>query len=256
MSAARICLGVAAGIVDTERRAAAARRRRSRRLHRHGAAPRRARRPVDAGEIGGSGERAGRGGQPLADEDHRAGCESAGRPAVSSEASASASVPGAACSEHRVELVHALRTERGDRDDLRPVLAHGLAQAQEDDRRLFLGLEAGEQHGRCVLERRVRNVLRRRRRRRASARNAVSSAESGRSAEVDVVGAECQRGRTSSRRRRPLRSAVRRAARRPCRSRSAGRRPRPRARRATTPRRACPIRRARAARSARSDCTA
>ncbi len=42
--------------------------------------------------------------------------------------------------------------QRRQREDRRPPLGRGLAQPQEDDRRLVLGLQADQQHGGCALE--------------------------------------------------------------------------------------------------------
>ena len=95
-------------------------------------------------------------------------------------ASSSASPPGATCSSRPLELpaTRSVRTARSR--TLRCGRADcGLAQPQEDDRRLFLGLEADEQDGGRVLEIGVRRLAGSGRRR-DDARNSCSSAECGR----------------------------------------------------------------------------
>ena len=155
------------------------------------------------------------------------------RAAVARRSSAAASSPGtvpdAACApslrQHR-----ARRTARRDVDRQRVRASGRLAQPQEDDRALLLGLEADQHHRRRRLQRRVR--------RRASgvvpghrARRGTPNSSSLRAA---GPGSRCRwcrarPGRTWRTRRRPRRSAGRRAARRRrrCRGpRAAPRRPR------------------------------
>ena len=146
---------------DGHRGATSAERpRRSRRAHRHGAGSRPARAPVRSAS-GGGAQRAGRGGEPLTGDDHRAG--RAGRDGCpeSSRGERGSLGAGRSLQQRALELVEAARCERGHRVHLGLAEAGALAQPQEDDRRLLLGLEAYEQDGRRLLQRLVADVLRR-----------------------------------------------------------------------------------------------
>ena len=111
--------------------------------------------PVRSASAAAARQRSGRRRQPLADQDDRAvAAELIARNGLSGASSAAASPPGtnlnAAC--RRACAARARRTARAT--DIRASRPRRLAQPQEDDRRLLLGLEAREQHGRRRLERR------------------------------------------------------------------------------------------------------
>ena len=112
--------------------------------------------PVASASRTHGGQRAGDGGQPLADQDDRA---------VAGERGGGLGLTRASPRAQRVEhlglgagrgrqqragqlLQPAGRAAARPRGPSAPPLAHRLAQPQEDDRRLLLGLEADEQHGR------------------------------------------------------------------------------------------------------------
>ena len=125
-------------------------------------------------EPGHRGQRARHLGQPLADQDHRArrverlaGALPQGGPGGSpgrglresppgwpaaSAVSAPASSPGSVASSVAGQLGQPGAGERRDREHPQAVAPDRLAQPQEDDRRLVLGLEAGQQHGRGLLQ--------------------------------------------------------------------------------------------------------
>ena len=142
------------------------------------------------GEPGRRRQRAGAGGQPFADQDDRPGFGSSASSA--SPSSAAASPPGRGGTTRAASFVRPAGGERRDGDHLQAVLAGGLAQPQEHDRRFLLGLESGQQHHRCGLQVGVADGIGRPATR--AARNSASSAECGRAAEVDVVGAQHDSG--------------------------------------------------------------
>ena len=186
--------------------------------------------PVRGGQPGRGGEQPGHLGQPLADQDHRAGQpqrlgggadrvlgDRTGRPAAIAPATVcaggsagsavtGASRPGRTASARSTRgsspgtvassVPNALRTpsvsERREREQPLAALAGGLAQPQEDDRRLLLGLEAGQQHRRRRLQLAVgdRAGLRARPGDPGGEEGQLLRAECGAGPGVDVVGAQ------------------------------------------------------------------
>ena len=165
------------------RRAAApaAHRPPARRVRRRGAAPTPVGRRWLSASRAAADKPPGDRGQPFADQDDRAGFAQSSsprrrRPAPSS---AAASAPGAVSISVPPIFVSPRLANGAIGVHRQPVLAGGLAQPQEHDRRLLFGLEADQQHHRRRFQVGVgdgRSVGRRP----AAARNSASSAECGR----------------------------------------------------------------------------
>ena len=88
-----------------------------------------------------------------------------------------------------MDLVERTRADRADRLHARAALAHGLAQSQEDDGRLVLGLQAHEQDVGSIVEVGVGRPERSPSHRRCEELRFLVAGHAV--AEVDVIGAEC-----------------------------------------------------------------
>ena len=125
-------------------------------------------------EPGRGRERARHGGQPLADQDHRAGlaerlarifpalvrglrasrlpARGAGRVARGQRGQRGGLVAGQGGQQGAGQLGQPGAGQRRDGEHRQLAVAHRLAQPQEDDRRLVFRLEPGQQHGRCLFQ--------------------------------------------------------------------------------------------------------
>ncbi len=139
------------------------------------------------GQCGSGAQRSRRGRQPLADQDQRAvGAQRVDHVGVERPQRGSLRA-GHGRDQDAAELGQAVGRKGRDRPHAHPATTRGLVQAEEDDRRLLLGLEADQKRRCCVLNRRVRDVLRCHTRHvRAEERELLVAARPG--AEVDVVG--------------------------------------------------------------------
>lgn len=113
-------------------------------------------RPGRVGQAQRGGQAAGHLGEPLADQDHRAGAAQRVRaaPGVVGEdvVAGQCGQPlglgaGGGGQQRAAQLAQAPGGVRGDREDGQSGGAVGLAQPQEDDRRLLLGLQPDQQDG-------------------------------------------------------------------------------------------------------------
>ena len=197
------------------RRAAgpAGRRPRARRARRRGAAPRpaghrsprRVARPRSARRAPTPGRSPTRMTAPPARSRARRRRRRPTAPAYASASSTPGSAPGAVGRTWPDSFSRPRPANGATRVDGEPAAAYGLAQPQEDDRRLLLGLEPDEQHGRRLLEVGVGHA--------EPATGDVRGEEGlllGRvrpGPEVDVVGAERDAGELGVARRRPRPSA-------------------------------------------------